>query len=74
MQLDQQWLFFKKNIKNLLNRKIDKNLPVTRSNSEGSYFKNTTLFPLNLSARRISIVPVVMLLMLALKTKTGYNI
>jgi hypothetical protein len=41
-------------------------LPVTRSNPDGSCFKNTTLLPLNLPARRISTVPGVML---ALKTK-----
>jgi hypothetical protein len=41
-------------------------LPVTRSNPDGSCFKNTTRLPLNLPARRISTVPGVML---ALKTK-----
>lgn len=35
--------------------------PVTKSNPDGSCFKNTTLFPLNLPVRMISTVPGVML-------------
>jgi hypothetical protein len=62
-----------KKIKQIIsNKKHDKrqNLPVTRSNPDGSCFRNTTLFPLNLPARRIRTVPGVML---ALKNSPTQN-
>jgi hypothetical protein len=44
-------------------------IPVTRSKPEGSCLRNTTLFPINLPARRINTVPGVMVDLFPIQTE-----